>query len=376
MAEFDASWRPYARRLAEELADSGILVDTAWRNALINTPRHMFLPQFYAGGPDGDRRTGRHYTEASEGFLTTVYTDDTLVTQYIERHGWLWPTSSSTRPSLMLRMLQELDLDDDMTVLEVGTGTGYNAALLSERLDDRNVTSIDIDPEVIFLAGQRLRAAGYHPLVAIRDGRIGYPERAPYDRIIATVAFEQVPTAWATQAKPGGIILADVRPAGATWVGALAKLTVTAPGIASGPLLECRAGFMSARPDAVTPGVMESPGIDQTTVHERDTDLGGDTLEIDGLSLITWQRLPGLVVYPEADKITVIVPDGSWAEIPRTSPAHLAYGGPTDLWATVENAHSWWVANGRPGIERLGMSVTPAEQWVWLDTPNNRVILG
>jgi protein-L-isoaspartate(D-aspartate) O-methyltransferase len=374
VTEFDAmSWRPYAERLAGELTRSGILVDTAWRDVLISTPRHTFLPEFYACDPNGDQRTGRHYTEASEDFLSTVYTDDTFVTQHIERHDWLWPTSSSTQPSLMFRMLQELDLEDCMTVLEVGTGTGYNAALLSERLGDRNVTSIDIDPELIKLAEQRLAATGRHPRLGARDGREGHPERAPYDRIIATVAFELVPPTWAHQVKPGGIILADVRPAGATWVGALAKLTVTGPGSASGPLLECRTGFMSGRPDAATPGVMESPGIDKTTIHERDTHLSGDVWDIDGLSLIAWQRLPGLVVYPEADKVTVVVPDGSWAEVPRTSPARLTYGGPTDLWATVEDAHTWWTANGCPAVERLGMSVTPDDQWVWVDAPNIRV---
>jgi protein-L-isoaspartate O-methyltransferase len=371
-----ASRRPYAERLADQLTASGVLTDPAWHRALVNTPRQSFLPEFYTGGPEGARRTGRRYTAGSEGYLELVYTDDTLVTQYIERHDWLWATSSSTRPSLMLRMLQDLDLHDGMTVLEVGTGTGYNSALLSERLGDQNVTSIDIDPELVYLADQRLKAAGYRPAVAARDGRTGYPQRAPYDRIIATVAFERVPAMWVDQVKPGGIILADLRPAGATWAGTLAKLTVTGPGTASGPLLECRAGFMSARPDVTTPGVMESPGIDRTIVHERDTDLGGNALETTGLALVAWQRLPGLVVYPSADTLTVVLPDGSWAELPHSGPARLTYGGPGDVWATVEAAHAWWVHNGRPGIERFGMSVMPGAQWTWADAPDNRVAAG
>ncbi len=118
-------WRPYAERLARELTAAGALTDPALRRALVNAPRHAFLPEFYAGGPQAGRRTGGSCTEESHGYLDLVYSDDTLVTQYIERHDWLWATSSSTRPSLMLRMLHELHLAEGLTVLEVGTGTGY-----------------------------------------------------------------------------------------------------------------------------------------------------------------------------------------------------------------------------------------------------------
>jgi protein-L-isoaspartate O-methyltransferase len=56
------------------------------------------------------------------------------------------PASSSSQPSLMVRMLEALDLHDNDRVLEIGTGTGFNAALLCHRLGDRNVYSVDVDP--------------------------------------------------------------------------------------------------------------------------------------------------------------------------------------------------------------------------------------
>jgi protein-L-isoaspartate(D-aspartate) O-methyltransferase len=115
-----------------------------------------------------------------------AHTDDTLVTQrkeHPDQPGHKWPTSSSTRPGLMLKMLHLLDVRDGMTVLEIGTGTGYNAALLSERLGAQNVTSMDIDSELTSTARIRLGDAGYRPTLATCDGALGYPGRASYDRL-------------------------------------------------------------------------------------------------------------------------------------------------------------------------------------------------
>ncbi|GHE42676.1 protein-L-isoaspartate O-methyltransferase [Streptosporangium violaceochromogenes] len=371
----DAAWRRHARRLADELRREGVLSDPAWRDAVLHVPRHVFIPDFYLHTENAeDVRKGKHFTAATPGYLEAAYSDDTLVTQYIEHNGWPWPTSSSTAPWLMSRMLHELDVHDGMTVLEIGTGTGYNAGLLSHRLGDSRVTSVDIDPELIHLAGRRLRAAGFQPALAVGDGRDGFPGATPYDRLIATVAFETLPTAWIEQVRPGGIIICDLRPAGAPWSGALVKLTVADDHTAVGELLECPAGFMPARTRAALPGSSEEGVIDRTTVHERDTVVGGDAIMTPGLALLVWQHLPGLTVYPGADE-TTITAAGSWAEVPHHSPARLTHGGPADLWSIVENAHTRWRQLGQPGIGAYGITVTPDRQWIWLDTPDQPVVV-
>ena len=76
-------------------------------------------------------------------------------------------------PSLMARMLEALDVRDGHRVLEIGTGTGYNAALLCHRLGACNVVSIDIDPTLIVATRKRLAGLGHHPTLVVGDGTAG-----------------------------------------------------------------------------------------------------------------------------------------------------------------------------------------------------------
>ncbi|MGH3833984.1 MAG: hypothetical protein ACRDRS_26690 [Pseudonocardiaceae bacterium] len=73
------------------------------------------------------------------------------------------------------------------------TASGYNAALLCERLSSEYVTSVDIDPDLVELARERLAAGGYTPTLATVDGADGYPPGAPYDRILATCSVQPSP---------------------------------------------------------------------------------------------------------------------------------------------------------------------------------------
>lgn len=119
--------------------------------------------------------------------------------------------SSSTKPDLMVRMLETLDVHDGHRVLEIGTGTGYNAALLAHRLGDERVFSVDVGSDLVAAARRRLAAIGRRPQLAARDGIEGWPEHALYDRIIATCSAPRVPWPWAQQLTPGGKVLADLK---------------------------------------------------------------------------------------------------------------------------------------------------------------------
>src|SRR6185295_6458940 len=95
--------------------------------------------------------------------LAGAYRDEALVTALLpDGHGGRAAVSSSTQPSLMVGMLDALDLGDRLRVLEIGTGTGYNAALMCHVLGDAAVHSVDVDPALVDTARARLDSLGYH----------------------------------------------------------------------------------------------------------------------------------------------------------------------------------------------------------------------
>jgi protein-L-isoaspartate O-methyltransferase len=214
VTELTPEEQDYARsrlaQLAEQFTVDGTLRSPRWEQAFRRTWRHPYVPRYYL-----DHGAGPLISAAEEQYrsqwLAGVYSDQTLVTKMVpmpNRKAGCY-TSSSTMPSLMLTMLQALDLTDGARVLEIGTGSGYQAALLCERLGSAQMLSIDIDPELVELARTRLAASGYNPTLAAADGAGGYPEYAPYDRIVATCAVPAIPLAWLEQVVPGGIIMAD-----------------------------------------------------------------------------------------------------------------------------------------------------------------------
>ncbi|MBX6770066.1 MAG: methyltransferase domain-containing protein, partial [Actinomadura rubrobrunea] len=174
-------WKARAVALADRLTEQGAITDPAWRRVVETVPRHVFVPEFYGDGDPPELITAR-----DARWLELAYSDDTLVTQrkqHPDQPGFAWSTSSSTRPGFMLRLLHLLDVGDGMDVLEIGTGTGYTAALLCERLGSQHVSTVDIDPELTEAARRRLADAGYRPNVATGDGLLGAPAHAPYDRV-------------------------------------------------------------------------------------------------------------------------------------------------------------------------------------------------
>ena len=190
-------WKNKARTLVEDLFTSDHLSDNPWRDAFQEIPRHLFVPQYWH---DPNTLLAGDDPATAGQWLQAVYSDQSLTTQYAPVPGTelMWATSSSTKPSLMAHMLTMLTSHTSDTVLEIGTGTGYNTALLCHRLRDTHVTSIDIDPALIADARARLAALGYHPTLLAGNGARGARTNAPYDRIIATCAVPTIPPAGST----------------------------------------------------------------------------------------------------------------------------------------------------------------------------------
>src|SRR5688500_4168685 len=117
------------------------------------------------------------------------------------------PISSSSAPSIMAPMLQALDLHPGHRVLEIGAGTGYNAALLAHLVGPKGkVVSVELEPDIARTARTVLRSLDVRARVVAGDGHLGFAAGAPYDRIIVTAASSAVPRAWFDQLADGGLL--------------------------------------------------------------------------------------------------------------------------------------------------------------------------
>jgi protein-L-isoaspartate(D-aspartate) O-methyltransferase len=156
-------------------------------------PRHLFVP---------------------EVSIREAYADEVVVTKR-DAHGD--PVSSVSAPQMQAFMLEQAELRPGMRCLEIGSG-GYNAALMAELVGSRGeVTSVDIDPDIVDRARRCLAVAGYQRVhVVLADAEDGVPGNAPYDVIIVTVAAWDVPPAWTEQLSAGGRIVVPLRIRGLT----------------------------------------------------------------------------------------------------------------------------------------------------------------
>lgn len=114
-----------------------------------------------------------------------------------------------TQPYLVALMAEALALTDESKVLEIGTGSGYNAAVLSRMA--REVYSVEIIPTLYFEARDRLKKLGFTNVhVVLRDGNRGWAEHGPYDGIIITAALPKIPEELFKQLKTNAILVAPV----------------------------------------------------------------------------------------------------------------------------------------------------------------------
>ncbi|MDA0564529.1 methyltransferase domain-containing protein [Streptomonospora sp. S1-112] len=375
--------------IARVLTAKGAIQDPAWHRAVLAVPRDRFVPEavwaqdgdgWYTAIPVTDPDPQRWLTE-----------DVSIVTQVDDGRprgddgrGYS-PSSSISQPSLVVAMLEAMGARDGDTVLEIGTGTGYNTALLCERLGAENVTSIEVDPGVAEAARERLHRLGYKPRLIVGDG--AHPPEGRFDRVLATVAVTRIPAAWVAAAAPGGTIVAPWAPGAGFAESVLVRLE-GGHGEAAGRVVG-DAAFMLARD--------QRPPVDawRTWVDEDDPDAVTGSMPLNprcvadrdpGWSVVLGWSVPGLGYaafeaapdnHPAAGEATVYVFDraGSWAVAeykPPGGPYATRRAGPRDLWAEIAAARTAWSQSGSPARDRLGLTVTATgEHHLWVDTPEN-----
>lgn len=175
MTRFDQEGRRL--RLVDSLSSAGYILSPRVRQAFLKVPRELFV---------------------GHGLASNAYVDTPLP---------IGCGQTISAPSMIAIMLEELKLEPGQKVLEVGAGSGYNAALLHEMVE-RKVYSIERVTALVDLARSNLKAAGYEGKVEVihADGTRGYEPESPYDRILVTAGAPRIPRPLIDQLADGGMI--------------------------------------------------------------------------------------------------------------------------------------------------------------------------
>jgi protein-L-isoaspartate(D-aspartate) O-methyltransferase len=308
----DLSLTGLRERLVDQVLQTSGIRDERIAAALRDVPRHLFLPHL----PPAD-----------------AYLDDAIVTK---RDADGQPISSSSQPAIMAIMLDQLILAPGQRVLEIGAGTGYNAALMQHIVGPAGaVVSVDIEADLADRAREHLASAGYQDVTVVAaDGAEGYPPGAPYDRLIATVGVSDLAPAWLEQAGPGARIVVPLDVRGSQLAVAFGRSGSGGHWV-SRSIAPC--GFMRMRGSLAGPErtVVLQPGL---SVMLPDGLTLADGQEVDGAALAAFMEEP-----PAEFGIGV-----------RTSSTLVFWG--LGLWLATRDRRSCGVTEERPvedGLERL-----------------------
>jgi protein-L-isoaspartate(D-aspartate) O-methyltransferase len=167
--------------LISYLKNSRFLNDKKVENAFRNIPRHEFVP-------------------SSE--LDYAYYNEPLPIK---------KNQTISQPAVVSRMTEWLDVRQGQKILEIGTGSGWQTAILSYLVDQGTVYSIEIKPELVKFAQENLEKLGINNVnIILSDGSIGYSKASPYDRIMITASCTEIPLPLLDQLVYGGLLIAPV----------------------------------------------------------------------------------------------------------------------------------------------------------------------
>jgi len=174
--------------MVDRLKEGRVLITPAVEQAMAQVPRHLFVSQIEIEG---------------------AYVDEAVMVKHTNDGR---PISSASQPMIVATMLEQLELSQGHHVLEIGTGTGYNAALLGVICGSSGaVVSVELEPDLAEGASQILTHLGFSQVeVVVGDGREGFSQRAPYDRVIVTAGASEVATAWSNQLRDRGRMVVPI----------------------------------------------------------------------------------------------------------------------------------------------------------------------
>jgi len=368
----DTGWQEYARELARKLQEEDSLPAEWVRDALLRVPRHLFIEQYYERFESDSPVVRVDPRSPTNEQLKAIYTDDALMIRQPPTH------SASSQPLIMFLMLHDLGLDPGMKVLEIGAGTGWNAGLLALGAgDDRLVYSMDIQADLVEEAAKHLRAAGFAGVnLRAGDGGYGWPEAAPFDRIIVTAGACDIPPRWTEQLAEGGVLVLPFNVGG---IGFPVLRLVKRDGRVAGRFTRW-SGFYPMRGDF---GSVPASGQEPGPSSEVDSLMQGDGTPIVlhqpvEQGLLFFLYLNGIrqtaFIYREGIGSGFVFLDreaGSLCFIPHGDSPMRVYGSP-EMGERLARMQDEWLALGQPKmtdyeLDYLGPAICELKANEWLD---------
>lgn len=353
--------------MVRSLKEKGELKDPRLEAAFLSVPRHHFLPELT---PE------------------QAYMDEALPVKQDEAGNAI---SSSSQPTMMAMMLRQLDLKPGHNVLEIGTGTGYNAAIMQHVVGDNGkVTTLELDHDLAQSAEKALQRLSLGSIRVVQaDAAGGYAPRAAYDRIIATAGMWDIPAIWKRQLKPRGLIVAPI------WLDAMQVSATLRPekgdtlysnvnlpcgfirlrGVNAGPIVTQRVGHSGL---ILTSN--EVPALDSAALHallseEEDHTLldirlaGSDYFHSfltylilnlpPGFTFAAWQVSANQQLYGLGGAGFALIGTGSACFVPFHGHGEAHAYGSSDAFMTLQSILAAWDAAGRPDWRVLRLRMHP-----------------
>ncbi len=385
----DADWGRHAERLVDGLARRGALRDDRWRDALLDVPRHHFVPAYYTRLARGGHWQchGPGTDTESPGWLRRMYSDASLTVALSELDVWgdQHPVATSPPPLLTVHALQSLGLQDGDRLLQLGIGCGHTTALAAHRLGPGRVVGVEIDPDLLGAAANRFEERDLD--VALRPGDASAPvplsgDGAPFDRVLVGYESDDVPAVWVHHVRPGGQLLARLTGGLGGGGHILFERPTTDPAAPSAdPSLVGRfldwTGPLPPRRVAATRRAVRRPAPPTGgPVASGSTPFAPTRLADDDSTLVLLAQLHlprGTTCAVRATGTYLQAPDGSWAEIAHASDRRgrheVREAGPTQLVRALDEAATAYEDLGRPEWTDFGVTTTASGSHVWHQDP-------
>lgn len=321
--------------------------DETIRAAFAVHPRHRFIPDVV--WPDA---LGLPLHRASDPgrWARPVYDSDAVTTQANDGGSGPRnePSSSSSAPQVMADMIATAKIDEGMRVLEIGTGTGWNAAILSSLVGEKGaVTSVEIDPGVAALARERLSGTG----VTVRTADVP-PTREVFDAFIATCATTRIRESWSGALAEGGSLVLPWSPTPAAHSTPIVALT-KADGRLAGPFVR-EAAFIRDRGQRA--GDLPFPGLGRPPTPAGTLPVGSVDLIGSGMMTPLLLMMPGGRPFQGGHGRIVWMGAGeSWAYV--WSDGSVTGEGERALGVELADAYRRLSGAGLPGLSAFSLEV-------------------